>query len=64
MPDPEAVKRAKNHALRYLSYRDRSELEVTQYLEKKEHPQPVIQQALEALIKLNYINDLKFALEW
>jgi regulatory protein len=64
MPDPETLKTAKNQALRYLSYRDRSILEVTQYLEKKEHPQPVIQQALDALIELNYVNDQRFALEW
>ena len=64
MPDPEAVKSAKNHALRYLSYRDRSKLEITQYLEKKEHSHPVIQQVLDVLIKLNYINDQRFTLEW
>ena len=64
MPDPEILKTAKNQALRYLSYRDRSRLEVAQYLEKKEHPQPVIQQALDALIELNYVNDQRFALEW
>ncbi len=64
MPDLEALKRAKNHALRYLSYRDRSKLEVTQYLEKKEHSHPVIQQALDVLIELNYVNDQRFALEW
>jgi regulatory protein len=64
MPDPEAVKKAKNHALRYLSYRDRSKLEVTQYLEKKEHSHPIIKQALDTLIELNYVNDQRFALEW
>ena len=64
MPDPEILKTAKNQALRYLSYRDRSILEVTQYLEKKEHPQPIIQQALDSLIELNYVNDQRFALEW
>ena len=64
MPDPEIIKTAKNQALRYLSYRDRSTLEVTQYLKKKEHPQPIIQQALDALIELNYVNDQRFALEW
>ncbi len=64
MSDPEALKKAKNHALRYLSYRDRSKLEVTQYLEKKEYSQSVIQQALDALIGLNYVNDQRFALEW
>ena len=64
MPDPEAIKKAKSHALRYLSYRDRSKLEITQYLEKKEHPHPVIEKALDALVKLNYVNDQRFALEW
>jgi regulatory protein len=64
MPDPETLKTAKNQALRYISYRDRSKLEVTKYLEKKEHPKTVIQQALDALIELNYINDQRFALEW
>jgi regulatory protein len=64
MPDLEILKTAKNQALRYLSYRDRSRLEITRYLEKKQHPQPVIQQALDALIELNYINDQRFALEW
>jgi len=64
MPDPEALKRAKAHALRYLSYRDRSKLEVTHYLEKKEHSCSVIQQALDFLIKLNYVDDQRFALEW
>jgi len=39
-------------------------LEVTQYLEKKEHSHPIIQQALDALIELNYVNDQRFALEW
>ena len=64
MPAPEKLKTAKNQALRYLSYRDRSKLEITQYLEKKEYPQPVIQQALDVLIELNYVNDQRFALEW
>jgi regulatory protein len=64
MSDPEELKRAKNHALRYLSYRDRSKLEVTHYLEKKEHSHPIIQQALGALIELGYINDQRFALQW
>ena len=64
MLDPEALKKAKNHALRYLSYRDHSKLEITKYLEKKEHSHPVILQALDALVELNYVNDQRFALEW
>ena len=49
MPDPEALKKAKNQALKYLSYRDRSKWEITQYLEKKQHSHLVIQQTLEYL---------------
>ena len=64
MPDPEPLKRAKAHALRYLSYRDRSKWELGQYLEKKEHSPPVIQQTLDYLTELNYINDQRFALQW
>ncbi len=64
MSDPEMFKKAKSHALRYLSYRDRSKWELTQYLEKKEHSHPVIQQTLNYLTKLNYVNDQRFAMEW
>ena len=60
MPDPEAIKKAKNHALRYLSYRDRSKLEITQYLEKKEHPHPVIQQALRRAVPVHIRTDILF----
>ncbi|MBT6717558.1 MAG: regulatory protein RecX [Nitrospina sp.] len=64
MPDPESLKRAKSHALRYLSYRDRSKWEITEHLKKKEHPHPVIQQTLDYLTELNYLNDQRFALQW
>jgi len=64
MPDPESLKRAKAHALRYLSYRDRSKWELTQYLEKKEHSHSVIQQTLDYLTELNYLNDPRFAIQW
>ena len=64
MPDPEALKKAKNQALRYLSYRDRSKWEVIQYLEKKEHSHLAIQQTLQYLENLDYIDDKRFALQW
>ncbi len=64
MPDPESLKSAKAHALRYLSYRERSKWELSQYLEKKEHSHPVIQQTLNYLIELNYVNDQRFAVQW
>ena len=64
MPDPEAFKKAKNQALKYLSYRDRSKWEITQYLEKKQHSLLVIQQTLEYLETLGYVDDQRFALQW
>ena len=64
MPDPEAFKKAKNQALKYLSYRDRSKWEITQYLQKKQHSHLVIQQTLEYLENLDYVDDQRFALQW
>ena len=64
MPDPAAFKKAKAHALQYLSYRDRSKWELSQYLGKKEHSPPVIQKTLEYLTELNYVDDHRFALRW
>ena len=64
MPDPELFKKAKAHAFRFLSYRDRSHWELAQYLKKKEYSHPMIQQTLDYLTELNYINDQRFALQW
>jgi regulatory protein len=64
MPDREALKTAKSQAFRHLAYRDRSKQELTRYLEKKEHAPAVIQETLEDLEKLNYVNDHRFAMEW
>jgi len=64
MPDPESFKKAKAQALQYLSYRDRSKWELSQYLGKKEHPLPVIQKTLDYLTELNYVDDQRFALQW
>ena len=64
MPDPELFKKAKAHAFQFLSYRNRSHWELAQYLKKKEYPHPVIQQTLDYLTELNYINDQGFALQW
>ncbi len=64
MPDQEALKIARSQAFRHLAYRDRSGQELTQYLGKKKHAPSVIQSTLQDLIKLNYINDQRFAMEW
>jgi regulatory protein len=64
MPDQEPFKTAKSQAFSYLSYRDRSKKEVTDYLVGKGHPPSVIQATLQYLEKLNYINNQRFAMEW
>ena len=64
MPDPVSLKKAKAQALQYLSYRDRSKWELSQYLGKKEHSPPVIKKTLDYLTELNYVNDHRFALQW
>ncbi len=64
MPDQEVLKTAKSQAFKYLSYRDRSKKEVAQHLEKKGHTPSVVQDTLQELEKLNYINDQRFAMEW
>lgn len=51
-------------ALRYLSYRDRTEKEVADHLAKKDFEVSAIASTLEELKRLGYINDERFALNW
>lgn len=64
MPDPETLKTAKAAALRYLSYKDRSEHEVAERLTRKGHPLPQVRETLAWLKHLGYLNDERFALLW
>jgi regulatory protein len=61
---PEELKRAKACALRYLSYRDRSEFEISERLSKKEFAKNIIQETVGWLTGLGYLNDERFALAW
>lgn len=64
MSEPKELKRAQACALRYLSYRDRSEFEVSTRLSQKEFPQNLIQETIDWLTGLGYLNDERFALAW
>jgi len=64
MPDPGELKRAKSVALRFLSYKDRSEFEVRQRLGQKEFTKSIIQETVAWLVQLGYLNDERFALAW
>ncbi|RIW32317.1 recombination regulator RecX [Bacillus salacetis] len=55
------VRRAFNLAIHYLSYRMRTEKEVSDYLKKKELGDAVAGEAIHKLKEYNYLNDHEFA---
>ena len=59
-PQEEALQRA----LRYLSYRPRSEAEVRSHLRQRGCPGAAIERSVERLRQLNYLNDGNFARSW
>lgn len=62
--DEDAVNRAVDQAARFLSYRPRSIAEVRTNLEKKDHPEAVVEAALERMTNLGYLDDAAFARFW
>jgi len=52
---------ARNAALKYLSYRDRSTAEVRNKLREKNFEAPEVDSAIDFLIRAGYLNDDKFA---
>jgi len=56
--------KARSLAFRYLTYRDRSQAEMTSYLAKKGIPENVAEETVRYLRDLDYINDDRFALNW
>ena len=60
---PDACYKAKQDALRFLSYRARSRAEVRRRLEKS-HSLPVIERVLGDLGARGYLDDAAFAREW
>ncbi len=62
--DDDAVNRAVNQAVRFLSYRPRSTSEVRQNLADKKIPEAVIAAAVDRLNALGYLDDGAFARFW
>ncbi|HUC99091.1 MAG TPA: regulatory protein RecX [Candidatus Polarisedimenticolaceae bacterium] len=62
MPDSE--EEALQSALRFLSFRPRSEAELLAHLSRKGYSATAREKALEKLRSLNYINDEAFARSW
>ncbi|MCJ7497076.1 MAG: RecX family transcriptional regulator [candidate division Zixibacteria bacterium] len=59
--ESEVKKESKDAALKFLSYRMRSEKEVRDKLKKKEFAQDVIEEVIEDLRRVNLIDDYSFA---
>lgn len=64
MDEEGALKKAKNMALRLLTYRARSGKEVHEYLERKGFKEPVVQKTIDLLKEYNYLDDRKFTEEY
>jgi regulatory protein len=60
----EALQRAVDRALNYLSFRPRSREEVKRYLRRKETPVELIERVMERLDRLDLVNDRAFASFW
>ncbi len=58
------IARAHEKALDYLSYRPRSEAELTRALRQREFPEPVIAEVVERLKRVELVDDVAFARFW
>lgn len=64
LKEEDAAELALQRSLHFLSYRPRSEKEITDHLRKHKTPTPVLEQVLERLKANGMVDDLKFAQMW
>lgn len=64
MNEEALLEKAKNQALKYITIRMRSRLEIVQYLRKKSYSAEIIQQVLDFLEYYNYLDDTQFCRLW
>lgn len=64
MDSPDLYQKYLDSALHFLSYRPRSEKEITDNLKKKKAPQTIIDQIISWLKEQRFINDSDFARWW
>lgn len=64
MTDDDVLKQARNRALRYLTYRDRTEHELRTYLAGKDFDPQTIGLVMDYLKRLGYVDDARFARQW
>ena len=58
------IRKALNSAINYLSFRMRSKLEIHNHLKKKDWEEPVINEVLNKLTELRYVDNLEFSLAY
>lgn len=59
--DLSSLRHALDQAYRYLSIRARSIIEIRNYLSRKGHSEPVIEEAIKRLEDYGYVDDMQFA---
>lgn len=59
--DLDQTEKAIDHAVRYLAVKARSVQQLTRYLERKDYQDKVIQNTIDKLLQLGYLDDLEFA---
>ena len=64
MPNKDESKKARRLAIKYLVYRDRSRKEMACYLSGKGFSAGIVDEILSFLLKNNYINDERFAMQF
>ena len=64
LKDDDSIQRAVDHAARFLSYRPRSTSEVRQNLRKQKYTDLTIDEAIDRLETMGYLDDLAFARFW
>lgn len=61
--DAQLTAKARQEALRFLSYRNRSQAEVRRKLSQR-YPSEVVEQVIARLAEQGYLDDAAFAMEW
>ena len=61
--DAQQQAKARQEALRFLSYRNRSRAEVRRKL-AQHYPAGVVEQVISRLVEQRYLDDMSFAIEW
>ena len=60
MSDPKTVQKAYDQSLNYISFKNRTEKEMVDYLEKKEYSERVVAEVMAKLVQYAFINDTAY----